>query len=84
MFVAVREPLQPTYDGPYLVIKRYEKNFQIERDGRKIRISADRLKPTSQYDGRGEGKTDFEEETSKKQPNNSETKTTTTSIRVGE
>ena len=40
----VRGPLQPACDGPYRVIKRHEKNFQVDKDGRKMRISGDRLK----------------------------------------
>ena len=42
---ALRGPLQPTYDGPYKVVERTDKNFVIEKNGRKARISIDRLKP---------------------------------------
>ena len=42
---AVSWALQPSYDGPCQAIKKHEKNFQMEKDGRKIRILAGRLKP---------------------------------------
>lgn len=42
---AVRTPLQPPYDGPFRVIKKYEKYFLIDLGSRKAKISVDRLKP---------------------------------------
>ncbi|CAH8652088.1 unnamed protein product [Heterobilharzia americana] len=42
---AVRRPLEPPYDGPFKVIKRKEKFYIIERDGREDTVSIDRLKP---------------------------------------
>lgn len=44
---AVRKPLQPPYDGPFLVKKRKEKYFIIEFSKRlpNTKISIDRLKP---------------------------------------
>lgn len=42
---AVRTALQPPYDGPFKVIKRGERNFTIEKDGKQTRINIERLKP---------------------------------------
>ena len=42
---AVRKPLQPPHDGPYLVLKRTDKHFTIDINGRKDTVSMDRLKP---------------------------------------
>ncbi|CAH8659464.1 unnamed protein product [Heterobilharzia americana] len=42
---AVRRPLEPSCDGPFKVIKRHEKFYIIERDGREDTVSIDRLKP---------------------------------------
>ena len=39
---AVRKPLQPPYDGPYLVLKRTDKHFTVSRHDT---VSVDRLKP---------------------------------------
>ena len=41
---AVRGPLDPMFDGPFLVIAPGDKNFLIERNNRAERISIDRLK----------------------------------------
>ena len=41
----VRKPLQPTYDGPYPVVKRTDKDFTICINGRNDTVSVDRLKP---------------------------------------
>ncbi|KAL1446948.1 hypothetical protein WDU94_003629 [Cyamophila willieti] len=51
---AVKKPLQPTYDGPFRVLRRNPKFFELEcLDGKKV-ISIDRLKPAflleSQHD----------------------------------
>ena len=42
---AVRKPLQPPYDGPYPVVKRTDKHFTININGRHDTVSVDRLKP---------------------------------------
>ena len=42
---AVRKPLQPPYDGPYPVIKRTDKHFTVNINGRTDTVSIDRLKP---------------------------------------
>lgn len=42
---AVRTPLQAPYDGPYKVLKRRDKTYDIEIRGRKCTVSLDRLKP---------------------------------------
>ena len=42
---AVKVPLQQTYDGPFLVIKRNEKFFTINKNGCSDTVSIDRLKP---------------------------------------
>ena len=42
---APRTSLQPPYDGPFEVIKRYEKTYKIKCNGRVINVSIDRVKP---------------------------------------
>ncbi|CAM1305316.1 Uncharacterised protein r2_g1510 [Pycnogonum litorale] len=42
---AVRKPLQPPYDGPFMVLKRNPKRFTLQLHGRKDTVSVDRLKP---------------------------------------
>lgn len=42
---AIHKPLQPTYDGPFRVLKRGNKVYEIQLPGRKTNISIDRLKP---------------------------------------
>ena len=42
---AVRKPLQPPYDGPYTVVKRTDKHFTVNINGRDDTVSVDRLKP---------------------------------------
>ena len=42
---AVRKPLQQPYDGPYEVVKRNDKYFTININGRHNTVSLDRLKP---------------------------------------
>lgn len=42
---AVRRPLQPPYDGPYPVVKRTDKHFTVNINGRNDTVSIDRLKP---------------------------------------
>ncbi|GBM15899.1 hypothetical protein AVEN_258441-1 [Araneus ventricosus] len=41
---AVRAPLRPPYDGPFLVIDRIDKFFKMQRDGEVKVVSVDRLK----------------------------------------
>lgn len=41
---AVRTPLQPPYDGPYEVLKRYDKYFLVKIKDRTSKVSIDRLK----------------------------------------
>nr|VZI41426.1 unnamed protein product [Spirometra erinaceieuropaei] len=42
---AVHRPLQPPYDGPYKVLRRSDKHFVIERNGKTDTVSIDRVKP---------------------------------------
>ena len=42
---AVQKPLQVPYDGPYKVLKRSDKHFTLEVNGKQKVISLDRLKP---------------------------------------
>lgn len=42
---AVRQPLQPPYNGPYRVITRSDKFFTVDLGHKKDTISVDRLKP---------------------------------------
>lgn len=42
---SIRPTLTHPYDGPYLVIKRYDKFFTVLVQGRRTNISIDRLKP---------------------------------------
>ncbi len=42
---AVRKPLQPPYYGPYPVVKRSDKHYTIDINGRRDTVSLDRLKP---------------------------------------
>ncbi|XP_031336984.1 uncharacterized protein LOC116166250 [Photinus pyralis] len=37
--------LQPFYEGPFAVISRHEKFFHVDQNGRKDKVSIDRLKP---------------------------------------
>ncbi|KAL4701972.1 hypothetical protein ACJJTC_017818 [Scirpophaga incertulas] len=41
----VHKPLKPTYDGPYRVLKRGTKVYEIQFPNRIVNISIDRLKP---------------------------------------
>jgi len=40
-----RTPLQRPYSGPYQVVKRHEKFFTLNLNGREDTVSIDRLKP---------------------------------------
>ncbi|GBN30902.1 hypothetical protein AVEN_120410-1 [Araneus ventricosus] len=42
---AVRAPLRPSYDGPFLVIDRTDKFFRIQREGKIKVVAIDKLKP---------------------------------------
>ncbi|KAF0767389.1 Uncharacterized protein FWK35_00007971 [Aphis craccivora] len=42
---AVRPPLQPRYEGPFAVLERREKTFNVQQDNSTAWISIDRLKP---------------------------------------
>ncbi|KOC58849.1 Gag-Pol polyprotein [Habropoda laboriosa] len=42
---AVKGPLQPSYDGPFKVLKRGDKTFIIDINGKHTTVSVDRLKP---------------------------------------
>eukprot|EP00795_Rhopilema_esculentum_P017899 gene17899-biopygen2721 len=41
---AVRKPFQPPYDGPFKVLKRNDKHFLVDVNGKQQTISIDRLK----------------------------------------
>ncbi|GFT83452.1 transposon Ty3-I Gag-Pol polyprotein [Trichonephila clavipes] len=41
----VKKALEPPYDGPFPVAKRYDKYFTVKIKGKDINISVDRLKP---------------------------------------
>ena len=42
---SVRKPLQPPYDGPFKVLKRKPKYYDIDHNGNEDSVSIDRLKP---------------------------------------
>lgn len=42
---AIRPPLQPRYEGPFAVLERREKTFQVQRHRSTTWVSIDRLKP---------------------------------------
>lgn len=42
---AVRPPLKAPYDGPYEVLSRTNKTFELKVKNRTVRVSIDRLKP---------------------------------------
>ncbi|GBN37235.1 Retrovirus-related Pol polyprotein from transposon 412 [Araneus ventricosus] len=44
---AVKTPLQAPYDGPYCVLRRTDKTFTIERNGKESTINIDRVKSAS-------------------------------------
>ena len=41
---AVRKPLQPPYNGPFLVLKRSPKHYTIDYNGQPTTVSLDRIK----------------------------------------
>ena len=45
---AVKRPLQKPYDGPFRVLKRSNKHFTLDMNGREDVVSIDRLKPAFQ------------------------------------
>ena len=44
---AVRRPLSPPYEGPFLVLERGPKTFILDRLGKRVTVTVDRLKPAS-------------------------------------
>ncbi|GBO30384.1 Retrovirus-related Pol polyprotein from transposon 17.6 [Araneus ventricosus] len=42
---AVKRPLKAPYDGPYCVLRRTDKTFTIEKNGKESTINVDRVKP---------------------------------------
>ena len=42
---AIRKPLDPSYDGPYQIIRRHEKHVLPDIQGKQISVTLDRLKP---------------------------------------
>ena len=42
---SVRRPLVPPYKGPFLVLGRTDKTFDLQRNGKTVTVSIDRLKP---------------------------------------
>ncbi|KAJ8968880.1 hypothetical protein NQ314_002057 [Rhamnusium bicolor] len=42
---APRATLEPTYDGPFKVLKRKERNFVIQWGDKEVNVTLDRLKP---------------------------------------
>ena len=42
---AIRKGLQPPYEGPFQVIKRSDKHFTVNKNGKRETISIDRIKP---------------------------------------
>ena len=47
---AVRRPLSPPYEGPFRVLERGPKTFVIDRAGKSVTVTVDRLKPASLLD----------------------------------
>ncbi|GFV14812.1 transposon Tf2-9 polyprotein [Trichonephila clavipes] len=45
IFSRYGKPLQPPYDGPFIVVKRSEKLITLQRQGKEICVSIDRVKP---------------------------------------
>lgn len=41
---AVRRPLQPPYEGPFKIVKRFDKFFKVNINGKHVNVSIDRLK----------------------------------------
>lgn len=41
----LRKPLDSPYEGPFNVIHRFDKNFIINKNGKEVNVSIDRLKP---------------------------------------
>ncbi|GBM68676.1 Transposon Ty3-I Gag-Pol polyprotein [Araneus ventricosus] len=42
---SIKKPLQAPYDGPYCVLRRTDKTFTIEKNGKESTINTDRVKP---------------------------------------
>ena len=47
---AVRRPLSPPYDGPFLVLERGPKTFVMDKSGKRYVVTIDRLKPAAVLD----------------------------------
>ena len=47
---AVRRPLSPPYEGPFLVRARGPKTFTVEKSGKPYVVTIDRLKPAAVLD----------------------------------
>lgn len=47
---AVKKPLQRPYEGPFKVLRRYDKFMDVQIHGKSQRISIDRLKPVFGFD----------------------------------
>lgn len=45
----VKKPLEPSYEGPYAVVSRFDKYFTVLCKGKNINITIDRLKPAYIY-----------------------------------
>lgn len=43
---AMKGSLQPAYDGPFEVVNRYARHFDVQVRGRIVPVSVDRIKPT--------------------------------------
>lgn len=41
----VKKPLEPAYQGPFLVVNKYDKYYTLLIKGKNVNISIDRLKP---------------------------------------
>ena len=48
---SVRRPLEPPYEGPFVVIQRGLKTFTIRRGSKDVVVSVDRLKPAVPFPG---------------------------------
>lgn len=53
---SVRAPFKQPYDGPFEIIKRKDKNFDIRVNGRLVTVSIDRLKAAILYNDLNENK----------------------------
>lgn len=49
---AVRKPLQPPYEGPFKVVRRFDKFYKVNINGKHVNVSIDRLKAAFTFDER--------------------------------